>query len=119
VGDRSRGRFATPADQPRHDCSPYSHMHTYGASIWDVPILQGPREVARAKPYVRFATFASLYDACPAGVTGRAGVECAVAVCEEGGTLRWRMDWSSKSASSWHRHHPWPVAMLHHGGPTA
>jgi hypothetical protein len=22
----SRGRFATPADSPRHDCSPYSHV---------------------------------------------------------------------------------------------
>jgi hypothetical protein len=27
VGDRSRGRFATPADSPRHDYSPYSHVH--------------------------------------------------------------------------------------------
>jgi hypothetical protein len=27
VGDRSRGRFATPADFPLHDCSPYSHVH--------------------------------------------------------------------------------------------
>jgi hypothetical protein len=26
-GGRSRGRFATPADSPRHDCSPYSHVH--------------------------------------------------------------------------------------------
>ena len=24
---RSRGRFATPGDSPRHDCSPYSHVH--------------------------------------------------------------------------------------------
>jgi hypothetical protein len=23
----SRGRFATPADFPRHECSPYSHVH--------------------------------------------------------------------------------------------
>jgi hypothetical protein len=27
VGDRSRGRFATPADSPLQDCSPYSHVH--------------------------------------------------------------------------------------------
>jgi WD40 repeat protein len=26
-GDRPRGRFATPADLPRRDCSPYSHVH--------------------------------------------------------------------------------------------
>jgi hypothetical protein len=26
-GGRSRGRYATPADFPRHDCSPYSHVH--------------------------------------------------------------------------------------------
>jgi hypothetical protein len=25
--DRPRGRFTTPADFPRHDCSPYSHAH--------------------------------------------------------------------------------------------
>jgi hypothetical protein len=27
VGNRSRGRFATPADFPRHDCTPYPHVH--------------------------------------------------------------------------------------------
>jgi hypothetical protein len=27
VGDRSRGRFATPADFPLHDCSPYRGLH--------------------------------------------------------------------------------------------
>jgi hypothetical protein len=27
VGERSRGCFATPADSPPHDCSPYSHVH--------------------------------------------------------------------------------------------
>jgi hypothetical protein len=27
VGDRSRGRFATPAGFPRPECSPYSHVH--------------------------------------------------------------------------------------------
>jgi hypothetical protein len=27
VGDRSRGRFATPADFPRHDCSPNRGLH--------------------------------------------------------------------------------------------
>jgi hypothetical protein len=27
VGNRSRGCFATPADFPRHDCSPYPGLH--------------------------------------------------------------------------------------------
>jgi hypothetical protein len=33
VGDRSRGRFATPADSPRHDCSPCSHLHVRRGSL--------------------------------------------------------------------------------------
>ena len=30
---RSGGRFATPADSPRHDCSPYSHVHARRESL--------------------------------------------------------------------------------------
>jgi hypothetical protein len=33
VEDRSRGRFATPADFPLHDCSPYSHVHVRRESL--------------------------------------------------------------------------------------
>jgi hypothetical protein len=33
VGDRSRGRFAKPADFPLHDCSPYSHVHVRRESV--------------------------------------------------------------------------------------
>jgi hypothetical protein len=33
VGDRSRGRFATPADFLRHGCSPYSHAHVRRDSL--------------------------------------------------------------------------------------
>jgi hypothetical protein len=33
VGDRSRGRFATPADFPRHFCSPYSGLHVHRESL--------------------------------------------------------------------------------------
>jgi hypothetical protein len=36
----SRGRFATPADLPRHDCIPYSHVHVRRDS-WDLYIVQG------------------------------------------------------------------------------
>ena len=33
----SRGRFATPADSPFHDCSPYSHVHVLRARLRVVP----------------------------------------------------------------------------------
>jgi pentatricopeptide repeat protein len=34
VGEMSpRGRFATPVDFPRHDCSTYSHVHTRRDSL--------------------------------------------------------------------------------------
>jgi hypothetical protein len=33
VGDRSWGRYATPADFPLHDCSPYSHVHVRRESV--------------------------------------------------------------------------------------
>jgi hypothetical protein len=33
VGDRSRGRFAMYADFPRHDVSPYSHVHARRESL--------------------------------------------------------------------------------------
>jgi hypothetical protein len=37
VGDRSRGRFATPADSPLHDGTPYSHVHVRRESLGFVP----------------------------------------------------------------------------------
>jgi hypothetical protein len=33
----SRGRFATPANFPPQDCSPYSHVHAYAAKFYPVP----------------------------------------------------------------------------------
>jgi hypothetical protein len=33
VGDRSRGRFATPADFPLQDCIPYPHVHVRRESL--------------------------------------------------------------------------------------
>jgi hypothetical protein len=55
-GGRSRGRFATPADFPRHDRSPYSRAHVRRESLGQSP---------RAKPEsIRFATCAPL---CAAG----------------------------------------------------
>jgi hypothetical protein len=37
VGDRSRGRFASPADFPFQDCSPYSHVHVRRECLGFVP----------------------------------------------------------------------------------
>jgi hypothetical protein len=45
VGDRSSGRFATPADFPLHDCSPYSHADVRRL-VWDSSLVQGPFSVA-------------------------------------------------------------------------
>jgi hypothetical protein len=33
VGGRSRGRFATPADFPPHDCSPFRGLHVHRESL--------------------------------------------------------------------------------------
>jgi hypothetical protein len=63
-GDRSRGRFATPADFLLHDCSPYSHVHVRRESLGFVPrsrtIFCRP---VPSKPPFRFATCTSL--CCP------------------------------------------------------
>jgi hypothetical protein len=37
VGDRSRGRFATPADFPLHDCTPCRELHERRNSVYVVP----------------------------------------------------------------------------------
>jgi hypothetical protein len=44
VGD-SRGRFATPADFPLQDCSPYRGS-TYEAKVCALSLVQGPCSVA-------------------------------------------------------------------------
>jgi hypothetical protein len=63
VGDRSRGRFATPADPlPRSVARTEGYTYAaYAAKVWDLSIVQGPVSVAPCQS-VRFATFASLYD---------------------------------------------------------
>jgi hypothetical protein len=48
VGDRSRGRFATPADSPLQDCSPYSHVHVRRGSLGFVH--RSRAILCRAKP---------------------------------------------------------------------
>jgi hypothetical protein len=57
VGISGGRSLATPADSPRHDCSP----HMYAANVWDLSIVQGPFSVAPCPTFaLRFATFASL-----------------------------------------------------------
>jgi hypothetical protein len=41
VGDRSRGRFATPADFPLQYGTPY-RGYAHGVGVWDLSIIQGP-----------------------------------------------------------------------------
>jgi hypothetical protein len=61
VGERSRGRFATPADIPLYDGSPYRGLHVRRRVSGLVPHL---RTLCRAVPNVRltFATFPLLYE---------------------------------------------------------
>jgi hypothetical protein len=54
-GGRSRGRFATPADCPLHDCIAPIDDYTHDAKVWAVFLVQGPFSVAPC-PNRRFAT---------------------------------------------------------------
>jgi hypothetical protein len=97
VGDRSRGRFATPAGFSLHDCSPYPHVHVRRESLGCVPGSKGRFLSPRAKPsrndsplphrsvrqvYAIDATRVALYGAelaAAAGlVSGPPGFEAAV-----------------------------------------
>ena len=57
MGDRPRGRFATPADSPRQDCSPYSQVHVRRESLGFVHRSRSLFCRPRAKPWqtLRFA----------------------------------------------------------------
>jgi hypothetical protein len=46
----SRGRFTTPADFPRHDCSPYSHVHARTRKFEICSSFKGHFLSPRAKP---------------------------------------------------------------------
>jgi hypothetical protein len=71
LGDRSRGRFATHADFPPHDCSPYSHVHVRRESLGFVSLVQGPFPVAPCQTLAsRFAAF-SLPSHAPHGRRSR------------------------------------------------
>jgi hypothetical protein len=61
VGDRSQGRFATPADFSLHGGSPCTGGYTYDVGVWALSIVQGPFSVAPCQTLaLRSATFASL-----------------------------------------------------------
>jgi hypothetical protein len=65
VGDRSRGRFATPADFPLHDSSPYRGLHVRRERLGFL-MVQGPYPSPRAKPHSfdSLSIVASLYVEC-------------------------------------------------------
>ena len=57
----SRGRYATPAEFPPHDGTPYRRLHVR-CKVWEMSIAQGPFSVAPCETLaLRFATFASPY----------------------------------------------------------
>jgi hypothetical protein len=61
VGDRSRGRFATPAEFPLDDCSQYRGLHVRREFLVFVH-RSGPFSVAPCQTLaLRFATFSPLY----------------------------------------------------------
>jgi hypothetical protein len=67
VGDRSRGRFATPADFPLQDCSPDRELHARRGRLGFVNRSRASFCFCRAVPKlcVRFAT---IFDRCTGGV---------------------------------------------------
>jgi hypothetical protein len=57
VGDRSRGRYATPADSPRHDGTPYRGLRV---RRWGLGFVHHSRTILyrpRQTPTLRFANF--------------------------------------------------------------
>ena len=64
MGDRSRGRFPTPADLPLRECSPYSHVHVRRERLG---FVHHSRTIfCRPVPnptLLRFATFSRLVSA--------------------------------------------------------
>jgi hypothetical protein len=69
-GGRSCRRFATPADFPLPDCSPYSHVHVSRESLGFVP-LQGPFTVAPVPNPTRYDS--RLSHRCTAASGGAGG----------------------------------------------
>jgi hypothetical protein len=69
-GDRSRGRFATPADFPLRDCRPYSHVNVRCERLGFVRIVQGPFSVAPRKSVTihHFPSAVRPLLACPSPV---------------------------------------------------
>jgi hypothetical protein len=62
-GDRSQGRFATPADFPRHDGSPYSHVHARRKSVG---VVHRPRAIFCRPVPVPNDTIRNLFHRCRA-----------------------------------------------------
>jgi hypothetical protein len=62
VGGCSRGRFATPADFPRHDCRPYSNVHVRRESVGFPPRTRSISCRAVPKPNVTIRDFCSTVE---------------------------------------------------------
>jgi hypothetical protein len=61
VGDRSRGRFATPSDFPLQYCSPYSHVHVTSRKCGIFPSFKNHFLSPVPNPNITIAFFPSLY----------------------------------------------------------
>jgi hypothetical protein len=59
--DRSRGRFATPADFPLEDCSAYSHVHARRESLGFVPRSRSIFCRPAPNPAIRNFCIAAMY----------------------------------------------------------
>jgi hypothetical protein len=62
VGDRSRGRFTTPADCSRHDHSSYSHVHVRRASLG---FVHRPRAIFCRLLRIRILCLSRVYPLSP------------------------------------------------------
>jgi hypothetical protein len=76
VGDRSRGRYATPADFSRHGGTPYRGLRV---RRWGLGFVHHSRAIfCRAVPNLtlRFATSPSLYSGMGAAAAGDSRLSC-------------------------------------------
>jgi hypothetical protein len=90
VGDRSRSRFATPAESPLRGCSPYSHLHIRRDRLGFVHRSRAIFYHPVPNPSV---TIASFLHRCTAvgrrgdtpGTSPRLNSRCGLASCEAAG----------------------------------
>jgi hypothetical protein len=69
VGDRSRGRYATPADSPRHDGTPYRGLHV---RRWGLGFVHRSRTIIYVAPSCQTLNIMIRNFCIAAGALGRA-----------------------------------------------